>query len=118
MFGTHWSGESKLTMTFKAVKTLKHGPRSVELNKFLAFLQFFFQANYRVVLKSGVTKYLKLFVNIPNSFSCFIAFQVRMRRRLLQIEKLFSKEFPLKKLGPEHGTISSEGTFKIQNTCW
>ena len=71
----HWSGESKLTMTFKAVKTLKPGPRSVELNKFLAFLQFFFQANYRVVLTSAVQKNLRLFVNIPKSFSCFILFK-------------------------------------------
>ena len=49
---------------------MKLGPRSVELNKFLAFLQFFFQANYRVVLTSAVKKNLGLFVNIPNSFSC------------------------------------------------
>ena len=68
----HWSWESKLTLTFKAVKTLKHAPRSVKLNKFLAFLQFFFQANYRLVLTSAVQKYLKLFVNIRKSFSCFI----------------------------------------------
>ena len=47
----HWSWESKLTLTFKAVKILKLGPRSVELDKFSAFLQFFFQANYQVMLK-------------------------------------------------------------------
>ena len=50
-FDYHWSWESKLTLTFKAVKTLKLGPRSVELDKYSAFLQFFFQANYQVMLK-------------------------------------------------------------------
>ena len=71
----HWSWESKLTLTFKAVKTLKLGPRSVELNNFLAFLRFFFQANYQVMLTSAVQKYLTLFVNIRISFSCFILFK-------------------------------------------
>ena len=49
---------------------MKLGARSVKLNEFLAFLEFFFQANYRVVLTSAVKKNLGLFVNIPNSFSC------------------------------------------------
>ena len=39
-----------------------------------------------------------------------------MGRRLLQTENYFRKNSHRQELGPEHSTISSEGTWKIQNT--
>ena len=112
----HWSGESKLTMTFKAVKTLKPGPRSVELNKFLAFLQFFFQANYLVVLTSAVQKYLKLFVNIRKSFSCFILFKCAWSADCYKQKIMKKKSFVVLASGTRHPHYKNQW-FYILTEC-